>query len=62
MGGPASQAASAAQVAAWKKRMGFTNEQAAEALGVGLRTFYRWLRGGAPGPRWQGDRFRQEGK
>lgn len=56
------KAATAAQVASWKNRMGYTNAEAAEALGVSERTFYRWLAGDSQSPRWLFDRFLSERK
>lgn len=53
------KAATAAQVAAWKKRTGHSNATAAEALGVHPRTFARWLSGETESPRWLGARFRE---
>jgi DNA-binding XRE family transcriptional regulator len=57
----APKAATPAQVAAWRNRMGYTNEQAAKALDVSERTFYRWLAGDSDSPRWLRSRFLTEG-
>ncbi len=53
------RAAPAAQVAAWKRRAGYSNAQAAEVLGVHHRTFQRWLSGESESPKAWGDRFRE---
>lgn len=58
MGAAAMVAATSKQVAAWKKRAGYSNAEAAEALGVHPRTFARWLSGESESPRWLGKRFR----
>lgn len=55
------RSATAAQVAAWKKRMGYSNAEAAEQFDVHTRTFTRWLSGEAESPKWLGERFRNEG-
>ncbi len=55
------RAATPAQLAAWRDRMGYTNEQASEVLGIGLRTWYRWLAGGSRSPKALGEKFRTEG-
>lgn len=54
------RAATPAQLASWRSRLGYTHEQAAETLGVGLRTWYRWAAGGKS-PKALGERFRTEG-
>ncbi len=53
--------ATAAQVAAWQKRMGYSNSQAAAKLEVTLRQFYRWKSGDSQSPKYLGERFRTEG-
>lgn len=55
------KSATAAQVGAWRDRLGFTNAQAAEHLGVSERTFYRWLAGDSQSPRWLRSRFLTKG-
>lgn len=59
--GTGPQAATSAQVAAWKKRTGHSIATAAALLNVHPRTFARWLSGESESPKWLGDRFR-EGK
>lgn len=39
---------SAAGLRAWQARMGYTQQQAAEALGVSLATYKRYLTGEVP--------------
>jgi transposase len=53
--------ATANQVAAWKKRNGYSNAEAAELFGVHPRTFARWLSGESESPKYLGDQFRTEG-
>lgn len=57
----APKSATAAQVKAWKRRMEYSNAEAAAELGVDPRTFSRWLAGDSVSPRWLGERFRTEG-
>ncbi len=57
----APRSATALQIAAWKKRMGYSNAEAAEVLGVHPRTFSRWLSGDSDSPKAWGERFRTEG-
>jgi hypothetical protein len=57
----APKAASASQIAAWKKRSGNSNATAAELFGVHPRTFARWLSGETESPKWLGERFRSGG-
>ena len=54
--------ATALQVQAWKRRSGYSNAQAAEALDVHPRTFNRWLAGHSKSPKWLGKRFREDSK
>lgn len=61
MAAASQKAATALQVAAWRKRRGFTVEEAAADCGVAPRTFYRWVSGESESPRWLGDKFRTEG-
>jgi hypothetical protein len=56
------KAATAVQVAAWKKRTGHSNAEAGALFGVHPRTFARWLSGETESPKWLGDKFREGGK
>ena len=53
--------ATALQVQSWKRRMGYSIAEAADALTVHPRTLSRWLSGATESPRWLGARFRTEG-
>ena len=53
--------ATSAQMAAWRDRMGYDKERAAQALGISVRTWYRWLAGTTKSPAALGDKFRTEG-
>ncbi len=57
----AHRAATALQVKAWQRRMGYSVAQAAEALDVHPRTFARWLSGESASHKLLGERFRTEG-
>jgi len=62
MAAPSTRAATALQVAAWKKRTGHSNVTAAELLNVNPRTFARWLSGVSTSPKSLGDFFRAGAK
>ncbi len=62
MASAAPKAATALQVAAWKKRTGHSYATAGALFGVHPRTFARWISGATESPKWLGDRFRTEGK
>lgn len=51
--------ATAAEVAAWKKRSGHSNASAAAVFDVHPRTFARWLSGEVESPKYLGERFRK---
>lgn len=61
MAAAANRPATALQVQAWKRRMGYSNSEAAAALDVHPRTFARWLSGETESSRYLGQRFRTEG-
>jgi transposase len=55
------RAATANQIAAWKKRNGHSIAEAAAIFDVHPRTFARWLSGESESPKGFGERFRTEG-
>lgn len=55
------KAATARQVAAWKKRNGHSLASGAAEFNIHIRTFCRWLSGESESPKWLGERFRTEG-
>jgi hypothetical protein len=61
MAAAANRPATALQVQAWKRRMGYSISEAAAALDVHPRTFARWLADETSSPKWLGEKFRTEG-
>jgi transposase len=61
MAAAANLPATALQVQAWKRRMGYSISEAATELDVHPRTFARWLADETTSPKWLGEKFRTEG-